>query len=230
MTIAIITYDYPHRKTQDLIKKIREKGYEIQVTLLALPWKEKKKKFSPKYNHRPLVEEMIYPKELALQFGFEYVQIELNDLANHFNKTSYAAILIAGAGILPDELVLSHTIHNAHPGILPFAKGLDAMKWSIYKGFELGATLHIIDQYTDQGYLIAQKIYSIKKTDTFESIAKQIYDLELELLSDIDLILSMKSEKLKSLKDDMYPVHKRMSPENEEEMMIQLEEKLRRLK
>ena len=49
--IGIITYDTPHRKTQDLVTKLILNGYS-KLHLIVIPWVERKN-FQPIFKHRP---------------------------------------------------------------------------------------------------------------------------------------------------------------------------------
>jgi len=48
--IGIITYDTPHRKTQDLVTSLMLSGYS-ELHLIVLPWAERIN-FQPIYKHR----------------------------------------------------------------------------------------------------------------------------------------------------------------------------------
>jgi hypothetical protein len=52
MQIGIITYDHPHRKTQDLICRLILMGYS-NIELIVLPWVDRKNHV-PLYQHRPI--------------------------------------------------------------------------------------------------------------------------------------------------------------------------------
>ena len=49
--IYIITYDYPHRKTQDLLFRLLAKNYK-NIAVFSTPWVERKN-FVPLIPHRP---------------------------------------------------------------------------------------------------------------------------------------------------------------------------------
>ena len=49
--IGIITYDFPHKKTQDLISNLLIKGYK-DLLVLATPFVEREN-YIPLYIHRP---------------------------------------------------------------------------------------------------------------------------------------------------------------------------------
>jgi phosphoribosylglycinamide formyltransferase-1 len=38
-----------------------------------------------------------------------------------------------GVGIIPQSVCCSFPVINSHPGYLPYIRGLDALKWAIYK-------------------------------------------------------------------------------------------------
>jgi urease accessory protein UreE len=48
MKIGLITYDRPHRKTQDIMLRLLGRN----VTVIAIPFKERKR-HEPLYHHRP---------------------------------------------------------------------------------------------------------------------------------------------------------------------------------
>jgi folate-dependent phosphoribosylglycinamide formyltransferase PurN len=144
-------------------------------------------------------------------------------LSSYFNDKCFDYILITGAGLLPDELVLNHKIINSHPGYLPFSKGLDAFKWAVYKGMPLGATVHFVTDTADEGTLIYQELIGVDFTDTFHSVANRLYELEVKLLVDsIDLIERGLSENT-SLSNANYSATRRMPHKVEIAMMARFE-------
>ena len=221
INIAIITYNRAHRKTQDTISKLLIRGYR-NLTIIALPWEERKN-FKPLFSHRPTNCEEIQLDILCKNLSIAYKKMRVEELCDYFNAISFNHILIAGAGLLPDELVLRHNIINSHPGYLPFSKGLDAFKWAVYDGKPLGATVHYVTNTADEGTLIYQEMINVEFTDTFHSVANRLYELEVKLLVDsIDLIeegLSANS----TLSDDNYTATRRMPHRIELAMMARFE-------
>lgn len=67
---------------------------------------------------------------ICKHFGYKYAEGELE----RFHIEKDRIVLIAGAGIIQDDFVQSHTIINAHPGYIPNCRGLDALKWAIVNG------------------------------------------------------------------------------------------------
>ena len=92
--------------------------------------------------------------------------------------------VIAGARILCPETIaaLPGGILNLHPGLLPNARGLDALLWSIYDGCRLGVTAHIIDRHVDAGRIVQQVAISEHHNDALVDLAERLYQTQLEML------------------------------------------------
>lgn len=220
--IAVISYDKAHRKTQDTISKLLIRGYR-NLTVIALPW-EDRKNFTPLFSHRPLTCEDIQLDVLCENLSISCEKVKVEELCNYFNVNRFNHILIAGAGLLPDELVLRHKIINSHPGYLPYSKGLDAFKWAIYNGMPLGVTVHYVTNTADEGTLIHQELINVEFTDTFHSVANRLYELELKLLIDSIELLEKGLAANTSLSDVRYKATRRMPHRIEIAMMARFEE------
>lgn len=181
LEIGIISYDYPHLKTEQLVHRLlfRNKlanGLRFDIKLLALP-------FSPRplrevlLAHRPDQERSIPTRELASRYGLDFTPCtydSIPDIANLY--------LVAGAGIFRESAIGKKKILNVHPGIIPSARGLDAFKWSIFDGVPLGVTLHTINAEVDAGEVVAIVKTPIFPSDTLELLARRHYELELDVL------------------------------------------------
>jgi phosphoribosylglycinamide formyltransferase-1 len=181
LEIGIISYDYPHLKTEQLVHRLllRNKlanGPKFDIKLLALP-------FSPRPSrevllaHRPDQERSIPTRELASMYGLDFAPCTYDtipDIANLY--------LVAGAGIFRETAIGRKKILNVHPGIIPSARGLDAFKWSIFEGVPLGVTLHTIDAEVDAGEVLAVVKTPVFPSDTLELLARRHYELELDVL------------------------------------------------
>lgn len=214
--IAVITYDHPHRKTQDVVFGLKAKGYQ-DVKLYALPFVKREKPFKPIYSHRPSDCHDIYPEQLAANFGYQFQKVEITDLNDFFNEDKPEAILIAGAGILPAELVLNHKLINSHPAYLPEVRGLDALKWAIFNDKPIGVTSHYVNEKADAGYMIDRKIVQISNNDTFHSLAYRQYRMEIDmLLESIELI---KEKTVFPTLEEKGDVYRRMPKSKEKELL-----------
>jgi folate-dependent phosphoribosylglycinamide formyltransferase PurN len=223
MKVAIITYDAPHRKTQDIIFRLLAKGYG-NLHLLALPWEDRSKKCSPIFAHRPQTCIDVAISTLCKRLKIGYIKLEnYNSLKDEFDKEEYDNILVGGVGVLPTIMTEQFVITNAHPGYLPNVRGLDALKWAIYEGQPIGVTTHRISNTVDAGWLIDRRIIPVFFEDTFYRLAMRVYNVEVDMLVDS---VNMKVTK-QTLVDDRYRVHKRM-PHHLERIMIDRFDEIRR--
>lgn len=190
--IAIITYDFPHRKTQDIVFGLKAKAYQ-KVKLFALPFVERENPFKPIYTHRPTACFPIYPKDLSLNFGYDFQQVAVDELNASFLDFNPDAILIAGAGLLPSEVVLNHNLINSHPAYLPEVRGLDALKWAIINQNTIGVTTHFVNELADAGRMIDRKKMNVYKNDTFHSLAYRQYRMEIDMLLEALEIIKKKT-------------------------------------
>ena len=223
--IAIISYDNPHRKTQDLVTKLMLKGHS-NIHLVLIPWVERKS-FTPIFTHRPSHRVDISPSEMCERLGLKYSRVEIAGLHSFFQENDFKHIIIGGAGLLPDELVINHKIINGHPGYLPNMKGLDALKWAIYHGEPVGVTTHYVSDKTDEGELIQKKTVPVYFEDTFHNLAYRVYEVEIDMLTDAVGLIDRKEASFESLSDDQYVANKRM-PHHYEMIMMSRFDILRR--
>ena len=221
MKIAILTYNVPHRKTFDLVCRLLASGHK-DITLFALPFEDRS--FKPLFEHRPPVVINISPDRMRHNFGIKLTVCEIVYLEDHFKEGRYDKILIGGCGLLPEELIQFRII-NSHPGYLPDVRGLDALKWAILKGLPIGVTTHIISSDPDAGEILARKIIPVLSTDTFHSIAYRQYELEVAMLIEA-ITIDSTNNFYQDYNFPTYPVHKRMSKDDELAMMIKLKQQI----
>ena len=180
-SIGVITYNVPHRKTQDVLHGLKAKGYDT-VKVYALPFVQRENPFKPIYQHRPSKAIAIDIEIYCNNFGYAFTTTTVDTLNQQLSEDKIDFVLIAGAGLLPDNLVESHQLINTHPGFLPKTRGLDSLKWAITKGVELGVTTHFVDTEADAGFLIEQALVPVYSNDTFHSVAQRQYEMEIEML------------------------------------------------
>ncbi len=176
-SVAVLTYNQKHRKTYDTLVLLKAFGYP-NVRVYGQPMTYIKKSY-PLIIHRP-EQIMLIPeiKDLCHNLGYEYIEGSFEETI--IDKS--IIYLLCGAGLLDKEFVRCHRIINAHPGYIPFARGLDAYKWSLYYGLPLGVTTHFLGDYIDAGEVIEQREIRVKKYDTFHSVSQRIYENEIDML------------------------------------------------
>lgn len=215
--IGIFSYNSVHRKTYDVLCLLKAKGYQ-EVKVYAMPY-HYQKSFQPIYSHRPTaLKDMPDTKTVCLNFGYEYVEGTIE----HFDIPEDEIILICGAGIIPNEFVATHTIINAHPGYIPYCRGLDAYKWAVYEGKPIGVSTHLLGEYVDAGEVIERRIIPVYYNDTFHSVAQRVYENEVLML--VEAIEKLDDEH-EWIHPENYPVHKRM-PHSYETRLLERFDKL----
>ncbi|MBF0596168.1 formyltransferase family protein [Faecalibacter rhinopitheci] len=220
-TIAVITYNTPHRKTQDVLHGLKAKGYQY-VKIYALPFVRRENPFKPIFQHRPSKAINIEIEDYARNFNYQFATTTAETLNQQLIEDKADFVIIAGAGLLPDDLVVNHKIINTHPGFLPKTRGLDSLKWAIVKGVEIGVTTHFVDTEADAGFLIEQKLVPIYHNDTFHSVATRQYEMEIEMLiNSIELIPNLLE--FPSLSTTEYEATRRMPKTIEQDLMDSFE-------
>lgn len=219
--IAVLTYPVKHRKTYDVLSLLKANGY-TDVNVYATPF-HYQKAFFPIIEHRPEMNFQIPEiSELCSNLGYRYEQGELES----FHIDEDRIVLIAGAGILPEEFINKHSIINAHPGYIPNCRGLDAFKWAIAEKQPVGVTTHFLEcGDVDAGKIIERKIIDIYKADTFHSVAQRVYEHEVSML--VAAIGKSDDRHLKSVSVENYETHKRM-PRNIEVNLMEMFEQYKK--
>lgn len=101
-------------------------------------------------------------------------------------KAGAEAVVLAGfMRILTGHFISrwEHKIINIHPALLPSFKGLDAQGQAVDYGVKVaGCTVHFVDEGTDTGPIILQKVVPVLDDDTEETLAARILKEEHKAL------------------------------------------------
>ncbi len=208
-SLGIITFDFAHLKTEQVVESLLKEEGIGEITIFALPFKERKER-KIIFSHRPDQSKAMYTLDLAKKYDLNFVRW---DGYQEIKRCDY--YLVAGAGLIPSESIQGKKIINAHPGIIPSVRGLDAFKWAIYEGIELGVTLHFIDGDVDCGEIISIEKTPVYTDDNIKTLAKRHYDLEVAMISNFMRFLEKKSKISMPQRD----VHMRMPAQIEKEML-----------
>lgn len=211
MQIGMLTYDCPHLKTEQLVNLMLPRGGD-EISLIIQPFKPRPER-SVLLRHRPDMSSGCHPLDLARWWSLEVIEVaDLAEIPTHFD-----ALIVAGAGLLPAEVVTRVPVINAHPGLIPAVRGLDSFKWAIRDGMPLGVTLHIIDDGVDLGRHLASTHTPVFQHDSLESLARRHYEMEIGLLTDYARYLAAPDPAPQDL--PTRPSRKRMSHDEEEKMI-----------
>ena len=73
-------------------------------------------------------------------------------------------------------------ILNLHPALLPSFKGAHAIQDAFDAGVKVtGVTVHFANEEYDKGPIIAQRAVSVRETDSVDTLAERIHEVEHEM-------------------------------------------------
>ena len=112
---------------------------------------------------------------------------ETDEVAQKLKSRGIDLIVLAGfLWLVPENLIESFQIVNIHPALLPKygGKGMYGMKVhqavAENKEKETGISIHLVNQKFDEGRIIFQAKCTVLPTDTPETIAQKVHQLEYE--------------------------------------------------
>jgi phosphoribosylglycinamide formyltransferase-1 len=125
-------------------------------------------------------------------------------------------IILTFNSLLTNKIItkFSNRIINVHPGLLPSFKGFGAIQQTIQSGVRYGgATVHFVDEYMDNGLIIAQAIIPITSEDTEETYGKKIFEQMVLMLNQViawmvndDVEIRFGMLQIKDAKYNSYPI------------------------
>lgn len=96
-------------------------------------------------------------------------------------------LALTGVGILSDEALSiprCGTI-NAHPGLLPWVRGVAAVENSLLHGVAPGVTAHYVDAGVDTGDIISRTLIPVRSSDTRRSLVRRAEEIQVRSLVDV---------------------------------------------
>ncbi len=183
--LVVFAYDFPHRKSYDVITRLVAAGLRPSAVLgapavqLSVP--------APAVRVKPRHLEAAEPAALCASLGVPYFAVDhqsedclliLGDLRPRLG-------VVAGARVLR-AAVLDHFpggVINLHPGLLPWTRGLDALQWAIFHELPLGVTAHVVDSRVDAGWLLERRRIEEYPDDTFVDLSLRLYETQLLMLA-----------------------------------------------
>jgi methionyl-tRNA formyltransferase len=182
--MVIFAYDFPHRKTVDFIFHCLLRKYKIDAIIGAPPVKLNIPKSSIRSKLRH--EASYHPKEVASAFNVPYFVAPHNSSVTQqlLSELKPQIGLIGGARILKPHIIeeFGTGIINFHPGLIPEARGLDALFWSIMNNVDLGVTSHLIDEKIDAGSILEVRRIPIFQDDTLFDLSERLYEVQVDMI------------------------------------------------
>lgn len=213
MKLALLTYDTNHLKTEQVALGLSER-HQHDLTLIALPYVQRPARAIAR-PHRPDMSQGTTPDRLAHAIDAPLIKVPSADA---IPLEGFDCYLITGAGLLPGQFVeaTAGRVVNAHPGIIPLVRGLDAFKWAIHDDMPLGNSLHLIDADADAGDLLAVVQTPIFSDDSYETLARRHYEREIAMMIDFERYLTGPRPQPAT---PIRPARMRMKAETEVEMI-----------
>src|SRR5690606_41008217 len=84
-SIAVISYNTPHRKTQDVLFQLKAKGYE-NICVLALPFVKRENPFQPIFAHRPSTAIQVETDVLCKRLNYDFQTITADRSEEHTSE------------------------------------------------------------------------------------------------------------------------------------------------
>lgn len=97
-------------------------------------------------------------------------------------------ILIMNTGVVSDRVIRTARVGvlNAHPGLLPWVRGVDVVTSSLLEDIATGATVHFVNEGIDTGPILSRYLLPADAGDTLEQLRDQANTLAL--LAMIELV------------------------------------------
>lgn len=188
LRVCLFAYDFPHRKSSEFLTRLVVSGFDV-AAVIAAPWVPLKSSREPVLPTKPNRIQTITAAAICTRFDIPYFSVPHDDeKAVSLVQGSRAEVgVIGGARILKGSILsaLPFGIVNFHPGLIPEARGLDSLKWSIYEGIAPGVTAHLIDERIDAGRIILRRQIQVHESDSLMEVGLRIEDTQVELLEEV---------------------------------------------
>ena len=182
--VVVFAYNFIHRKTQDFIVRLFAEGIPIRSIVAADPVKLN----IPASVNRTKIRHTgsVHPSKLARAMRIEYVVMPHTGekIVNYLDTLKPEIGIISGARILKSPVIskFSKGVINFHPGLIPEARGLDALLWGIHENIPLGVTSHLIDHRVDAGHVLERRKIELYLDDTIYDLSERLYEVQLDMI------------------------------------------------
>lgn len=207
---ALICYAFPHKRTYDFLYSLFLNNLLPQVILAKTYEKIDKIRSLPqdKFNHIAIE----HPKKIACKMNIPYLEGTYLDekILKYIKENNIKFGIIASALVLPPPFVsaFEEGIINFHPGIIPYNRGLGAVKWAIINNLPQGLTIHKIDYRIDAGTILHRYLIRPSPWFTIRDINLLLHELQILLLPKVVRnALKEKYSKCEPLPSEIPPFH-----------------------
>ena len=184
--VVVFGYNFVHKKTQDFLFRMFAEGIPIRSVIAADPVKLNipASSIRSKIRHTGVM----HPRDVASAIGADYVVMPHRgeEIVEYLGGLRPEIGVIAGARILRAPVIdsFSKGVVNFHPGLIPEARGLDALYWGIVDQVPLAVTSHLIDSRVDAGDLLEVRKLPLFRDDTLFDLSERLYETQLDMLGE----------------------------------------------
>lgn len=106
------------------------------------------------------------------------------EIANDISHKGIFKIILAQSGIIRSNIlsIPGAWIVNAHPGKLPYYRGVDVVKWALYEFNNIYVTLHIVRMGVDTGEILKEILVPIYQDDDIDTLEVRSLNISKLLL------------------------------------------------
>jgi folate-dependent phosphoribosylglycinamide formyltransferase PurN len=145
----------------------------------------------------PINKEGSLPKEVVVERGIPYCEVRGTNSPEALRVLKGLQPdlgIITGMSIIREPLlsIPRMGILNAHPGLLPYYRGLDAVGWEVLNDDPIGCSVHLIDRGVDTGKILAVEI--VEEPGDPLNLRKSVKELQVNLLVWAAVYLSQRGE------------------------------------
>jgi len=177
----------PHKRTYDFICSLYLHGFR-DFTIIAREYEVMtEKRWNPEDKFDHIVPMTPHQMSISLNLNYMEGKYDAPDFIEKIRGLRADIGVIASAFKLSPDFIscFSTGIINFHPGILPYNRGLGAVKRAVLKDIPQGLTIHFIDHRIDAGKIIKRYVVRVKPYYTLRDINLKIHELQVKLLPHI---------------------------------------------
>jgi folate-dependent phosphoribosylglycinamide formyltransferase PurN len=231
MNIAVFAYNFPHKKTNDFILRLFLEGFQIRLVIASDPVELNLPK--PTLRVKPRYVNQLHPLSVCERLNIPYHVLPHNspEAAEMLRSNRIDVGVISGARILKRQTIqaVAKGILNFHPGWIPEVRGLDALKWAIYRQLPIAVTAHLIDERVDAGRVVLRTEIPLYRDDSFVDLSLRLDETQVDLLPQALRLVEEKDIAEFSLVTGVGRGNGPMPEEMEKELPQKLQERLSRL-
>jgi folate-dependent phosphoribosylglycinamide formyltransferase PurN len=128
-------------------------------------------------------------RKVCKHFGVDFLRVESVNAAAavaYVRRRAIDVLLNAGSELFRREIIdaSQHGILNAHMGYLPTYRGYNVLEWSLFRGDQIGVSLHFIDTGVDTGDIVRFHPIAVELGDTLTRVRAKAFPIDVDLMLD----------------------------------------------